>query len=66
MKNEIVLWGIAKGETEAWKEQVLYTKATNMNDIDKVRAIAAKDGWHSFRVSVIDLSQEPNFKECIN
>ena len=56
-QREIILWGIPQGETDPLYEKVLYTKGKTMADVERVKAIAARDGWHTFRVQTIDLSQ---------
>lgn len=61
---EIVLYGIPKGKTERYEEVLLLTKATEER-IAKVKVLAAKDGFHSFRVAKIDLSVAPDFTKTI-
>lgn len=51
---ELILWGLPKGETDPIHQKVLYTKAKNMKQIDSIKEIAAKDGWHSFKVQKLD------------
>ena len=62
--KETVLYGIPKGSTERYEEVLLLTNATP-ELIEKVKALAAKDGFHSFRVAVIDLSEPPDFKRIL-
>jgi hypothetical protein len=65
MKNtETVLYGIPKGETERYTEALLLTNATP-ELIEKVKVLAARDGFHSFRVATIDLSSVPDFGRTI-
>jgi hypothetical protein len=63
--NETILYGLPKGATERYEEVLLLTRATPQS-IERVKALAAKDGFHSFRVAVIDLSVTPDFKGTIN
>jgi hypothetical protein len=65
MQNEILLYGIAKGDKERYMEQLLATKCKNQADIDKVIDIAKEQGFHSFRVAFYDGSA-PNFLNTIN
>jgi hypothetical protein len=59
-KIEILLYGLRKGETEQYKEDLLATNCRNEEDVEKVKEVAAKDGFHSFRVTTWDGSP-PNF-----
>ena len=61
---ETLLYGIPKGETERYTEVLLLTNATPAS-IERVKALAAKDGFHSFRVSTVDLSLPPDFTKAI-
>lgn len=60
MAIEMVMYGLPKGATERWEEELLLTEA-NEAKIEKVKVLAAKDGFHSFRVAKIDLSVAPSF-----
>ena len=51
--QEMILWGIPSGQTDALYAQVLYTQAKSDADIERIKQIAAKDGWHSFSVQVL-------------
>lgn len=62
---EIWLWGLPKGETESYKEALLASNCKNEADVEKVKEVAAKDGWHSFRVSTWDGSP-PDFTKTVN
>ena len=56
-KREWVLWGLPRGKRDRIHERILYTQAKSEADVERVKALAAKDGWHSFRVQVLDLSK---------
>jgi hypothetical protein len=58
--KETLLYGIPKGETERYMEVLLLSNATP-EKIKKVKVLAAKDGYHSFRVATVDLSVPPDF-----
>jgi hypothetical protein len=62
--TETILYGIPKGSTERYEEVLLLTNATP-ETIKKVKVLAAKDGFHSFRVAKIDLSAPPDFTKVI-
>lgn len=62
--RETVLYGLPRGATERYEEVLLLTNATP-DLIEKVKALASKDGFHSFRVAVIDLSTPPDFRKTI-
>lgn len=55
--KEWVLWGLPRGKRDRIHEKILYTQAKSEADVERVKALAAKDGWHSFRVQVLDLSK---------
>jgi len=58
--KEWVLWGLPRGKRDRIHEKILYTQAKSEADVERVKALAAKDGWHSFRVQVLDLSKPFN------
>lgn len=61
--QEMILWGIPKGQTDALYAQVLYTQAKSDTDIERIKQIAARDGWHSFSVQF--LGGVPNFSKGV-
>ena len=61
---ERVLYGIPKGKTERYEEVLLLSNATD-EKIAKVKILAARDGFHSFRVASINLSAPPNFAKTV-
>jgi hypothetical protein len=65
MNIERVLYGIPKGSTERYEEVILLTNATDTL-IERVKVLAAADGFHSFRVAEINLSCAPNFGNTVN
>ena len=58
--KEWVLWGLPRGKRDRIHERILYTQAKSEADLERVKALAAKDGWHSFRVQTLDLSKPFN------
>lgn len=63
---ERVLWGLPKGSRDRLDERVLYTQAKSQADIDRVKKMAAAEGWHSFRVQKLDLDAPPDFTRVLN
>jgi hypothetical protein len=62
--KETVLYGKRKDSIEDWQEELLLTNATP-ELIEKVKVLAAKDGFHSFRVAEIDLNNPPDFGKTV-
>lgn len=63
---EFVLWGLPKGSTDRIDEKVLYTQGKTLEQIEAVKIHAAADGWHSFRVQVLDLDEKPDFSKGVS
>ena len=63
--KETLLYGIPKGSAERYEEVLLLTNATP-EKIEKVKEMATKDGFHSFRVATIDLDTPPDFTKTLN
>lgn len=51
--KEYALWALPKGETDRLHEQVL-TSTTSSARVEQVKELAGRDGWHGFRVQVLD------------
>lgn len=65
MTSETVLYGLPKDATERYEEQLLLTNATP-ELIERVKVLAVKDGFHSFRVATIDLTVAPDFRRTLS
>ena len=65
MKKLILVYGLAKGETESYTEVLLAETCKTEAEIEAVKNAASKDGFHSFRVSSWDGSV-PNFGNVFN
>ena len=63
-RNELVLWALPRGQTDALHEVILSTQCRTDSDVDRIKALATADGFHSFRVQVID-GTVPDFARCI-
>jgi len=68
--KEYILWAIPKGETDALHAQPIYTQGKSMADVERVKGLAAKEGWHSFKVQTLDISEPFDaaqaFRKAIN
>ena len=62
--RETILYGLPKGATERYEEVLLLTNGTP-ESIERVKVLAAKDGFHSFRVAEVDLSTPPDFIKAV-
>lgn len=60
----IIVWGLQKGDTEAWKETLLAETCRTPADVAAVKAAASRDGWHSFRVAEWN-GDAPDFKGSV-
>lgn len=63
--QEILLYGLAKDDTESYKEELLATNCKNQDDINKVIKHATEHGFHSFRVAYYN-GEKPNFIKALN
>jgi len=59
-KDELVMWGIPKGETERYKEVLLLSNGTP-EKVARVKELATRDGFHSFRTANVNLGKPPSF-----
>ncbi len=55
-----VLWGVAKGEAELWKEVVLSCRPS-FTEVSEIRTKAHADGWHHLRITTLSLTARPDF-----
>jgi hypothetical protein len=62
--KETLLYGLPKGATERHEEVLLLSHGTPAR-IEKAKELATKDGFHSFRVAELDLS-EAGFNDMVN
>jgi hypothetical protein len=63
--REILIYGLEKGETRDYMETLLATNCRTPSDIEKVKAAASAQGWHSFRVAMYN-GEAPNFAKAVN
>ena len=64
METLTLVYGIAKGETERYMEQLLSSRCKTLAEIERVKQAAAKDGFHSFRVAISD-GLAPDFTKAV-
>lgn len=64
MKTEFLLYGLAHDETRPYMEELLASGP--IAKLEAIKIIAAKDGYHSFRIAQIDLNTKPDFISAIN
>lgn len=65
--TETVIYGLAPGETRDYMEEIMYGGGQKLtkDQVDMVIAAATKAGYHSIRVSGIDMTKIPNFANAI-
>lgn len=62
---EYVLWGLPKGYTDRIDEKILSTMGRTLAEVEAIKVRAAADGYHSFRVQVLDLDEKPDFVKTL-
>jgi hypothetical protein len=63
---EIIIYGLPKGETRDYMEDILANFESSANDqanIEKVKAVASAQGFHSFRVATFNW-EKPDFAKA--
>ena len=65
MKTEILIYALERGETRRYTEHLISTQCQTAADIEKVKAVASAEGFHSFRVATYD-GAPPNFLKALN
>jgi hypothetical protein len=65
--KEIIIYGLPRGEKRDYMEDILanfpVTDKASAN-IEKVKAAASADGWHSFRIAYYN-GEAPNFAAAV-
>ena len=62
---QTLIYALAKGETERYTEALISSHCRTLQDVERVKAAASADGWHSFRVVGFVL-EKPDFAKTIN
>lgn len=65
MSIELTVWAKPAGQTDALHEQIMSTQCKTLADVERIKKIAGKDGWHSFRVVKLDLNAKPDFARAV-
>ncbi len=65
MGKEILVYGLARGETERYTEELLSTQCHNTAEVEALMVKASKDGWHSFRVAKFTPGEMPDFAKTV-
>jgi len=65
METEFLLYGLPAGESDQFKEQLLFSNGRSMNDIKKVAILAKNQGFHSFRTATFS-GGAPDFVSALN
>ena len=63
--QEILVYGLARGETERYTEELLSSRCLTNEDVERVIAAASADGWHSFRIATFTPGELPNFAATV-
>lgn len=63
---EYVLWGLPRESTERYDEVLLLSDASDYKRVEKVKELAGRDGFHSFRIAAIDLGTVPDFRKVVS
>jgi hypothetical protein len=69
MKPEILIYGLPQGETRDYMEDLLACfQVTDkaQDNIEKVKAAASAQGFHSFRITGFVPGTKPNFAKAVN
>jgi len=64
-RKTYLVYGLPRGETERWKEDILSSHSHTQADIRAVKDAAGRDGWHSFRVVLLD-DGPPDFTKVLS
>ena len=65
--REVLIYGLAKDATQEWQEDLLanFPDSVNTEDnINKVKAAASAQGFHSFRIAGYN-GEAPNFAKAL-
>ena len=65
--QEILIYGLEQGESRDYMEALLanFPKTDNAaSNIEKVKAAASAQGWHSFRIAYYN-GEAPNFAKAV-
>jgi hypothetical protein len=65
--KEYILWGLPKGKKDPLYQEILSTQSKTPAQVEEVKRRAAREGWHSFRVQILDMTEpfEWNAKKMV-
>ena len=63
--KELLLYGLAKGETRDYMETLLLSHVYTMQEVERVIKLATDAGFHSFRVATYN-GEKPDFVKALN
>jgi hypothetical protein len=69
VKTEILIYGLEQGETRDYMEDLLACfQVTDkaQENIERVKAAASAQGFHSFRIAGFVPGTKPNFAKAVN
>ena len=69
MTTEILIYALERGETRDYMESLLACFPSTDKaaaNVEKVKAAASADGWHSFRIAKFVSGTVPNFAKAVN
>lgn len=64
-ETRLLVWGLPRGAAERWEESLLAESCRTDADVARVKDAAARDGWHSFRVSRFTEGEKPDFGKAV-
>ena len=56
-QKEYILWALPKGETDRLNERPIVEGIQTPQQMDDAKRKAAAQGWHGFRVQILDMSK---------
>lgn len=56
-EKEYILWALPKGETDRLHERPIVEGIKTPSQMDEAKRKAASQGWHGFRVQILDMSK---------
>ena len=63
--REILIYALPRNATERYQEDLISVKCKTDQDIERVKAAASAQGWHSFRIAYFN-GERPNFAAAVN
>lgn len=64
-KTVLLVYGLRRGERRAYMETLLAETCRTQADVERVKAAASADGWHTFRVAKFTPGEPVNFAATV-